>query len=168
MMAPLDRIWLGITYVLKLVYLSPFDNDGANQVAILPSTVPSNHQTPNYPIFKPPGGSIDGPDSNFQCEYPQMEGWSDCSTAENRSCWLKNDNTGEEIGIGTNYEETDKIPFGIHRTYYLNITDVDKYNADGINFADGKFFNLTYPGPWIQGCWGDVRAYTISKELQLS
>ena len=45
---------------------------------------------------------------------------------------------------------------GIHRTYYLNITDRE-YNADGLSFSEGKFFNSTYPGPWIQACQGNVK-----------
>jgi hypothetical protein len=156
----MGRIWSCITYVLQLITFSPFDHDSADQVAILPSPPSSSLKGPNYPIFKPPGGRISGPGSDFECTYPDMKGWSSCSTPENRACWLKNDKTGKEIGIRTNYEDTDSIPFGIHRTYYLNITD-EEYNADGMIFKEGKFFNSTYPGPWIQGCWGDVRSLTI-------
>lgn len=155
-MAPLDKVWQGITYVLQLISFSPFNVHGADQVAVLPSPASPTNHPPHYPIFKPPSGD---PDSDFQCEYPQMKGWSRCTTKENRGCWLRNDETGKEIGIDTNYEDTDAIPFGIHRTYYLNITDNSTFNADGMNFAAGKFFNNSYPGPWIQGCWGDVRAY---------
>src|ERR1700733_2349497 len=85
-------------------------------------------------------------------------GWSNCSTPFNRGCLLRNDETGEEFNIGTDYEDTNQTPIGIHRTYYLNVTD-GWYNADGLNFTQAKLFNGTYPGPWIQACWGDVRIY---------
>jgi hypothetical protein len=158
-MAPLDRIWLSITQVLQFFSFSPFDSDLPDQVAILPSPPAASYSpSPDYPHFRPPGHAPSGPDANFHCEYPRMKGWRHCSTPEDLSCWLKNDATGEEIGINTNYEETDSIPFGIHRTYYLNITQ-NEVNADGMLFKEGKLFNSTYPGPWIQGCWGDVRCY---------
>lgn len=97
-----------------------------------------------------------GPDANFTCDYSAMAGFVECSTPGNRGCWLRNPNTGFEYNITTDYEDLKLTPVGIHRTYYLNITD-QTVNADGMDFDEGKIFNNTYPGPWIQGCWGDVR-----------
>jgi hypothetical protein len=154
-MAALERILACVTYVLGYITFSPFKK--FDQTPLPLSHSPSYHAEPNYPVFRPPGRRIsDDPFWNFTCEYPTLVGWRSCSTAENRTCWLRNDQTGEEYNIRTNYEDTNKTPFGIHRTYTLNITN-GSINADGMIFEEGKFFNGTYPGPWIQGCWGDVR-----------
>ncbi|KAI9690379.1 MAG: hypothetical protein M1822_009341 [Bathelium mastoideum] len=74
-----------------------------------------------------------------------MVGWSDCSTSDNRGCWLKNDETGAEFSISTNYEDINSTPTGINRNYVLNITD-GWVNADGMNLTEAKLFNNTYPG----------------------
>lgn len=39
-------------------------------------------------------------------------------------------------------------------------------NADGVPNPDGKVFNNTYPGPWIQACWGDTIQITVINKLQ--
>ena len=118
------------------------------------------------PVFKPPGGSLTGPDSSFTCDYSKMVGWSNCSTPSNRRCWLRQDKTGIEYNISTNYEDTNQTPIGITRNYTLNITD-QWINADGLNFTEGKIFNKTYPGPWIQACWGDVRFHLFKSTYSL-
>jgi hypothetical protein len=94
-----------------------------------------------------------------------MPGFTSCSTAEDRSCWLRNSKTGFEYNIRTNYENTNLTPVGVHRTYYLNLTDKG-YNADGLPFPYGKLFNSTYPGPWIQGCWGDNITVVVTNKLK--
>jgi len=38
-------------------------------------------------------------------------------------------------------------------------------NADGVPNPDGKVFNNTYPGPWIQACWGDTIHITVINNL---
>jgi FtsP/CotA-like multicopper oxidase with cupredoxin domain len=38
-------------------------------------------------------------------------------------------------------------------------------NADGVVNPNGKVFNQTYPGPWIQACWGDLIKITIKNNL---
>ena len=157
-MAPLDRVLACITYLLSYLAFSPLR--GYEQTPILSSSVASHGQAPHkYPIFKPPGGRIgNGEGKDFTCEYPSLIGYRSCSTAENRTCWLRNDKTGHEYTLYTDYEDTNETPFGIHRHYELNITD-QWLNPDGVNFTEGKLFNSTYPGPWIEGCWGDVWAH---------
>lgn len=153
----IERFWVSITYVVSFLTLSPFEGPGAEQQGpLLGSPDALREGYDRGPIFKPPGGRLTGPGSEFFCDYSKMVGWSNCSTPHNRACWLKNDKTGFEYNISTNYEDTNWTPIGIHRTYTMNITD-DWINADGLNFTYAKIFNNTYPGPWIQACWGDVR-----------
>ena len=153
----MDRVWTSITYVVSFLTLSSVKWPGSEEQApVLTSSNALNQPNLRGPVFMPPGGN---PDSKFTCDYSSMLGWSSCSTYDNRGCWLKNDKTGLEYNISTNYEDTDQTPIGIHRTYYLNITD-GWYNADGLNFTEAKLFNATYPGPWIEACWGDVCIYS--------
>ncbi|KXJ91823.1 multicopper oxidase-domain-containing protein [Microdochium bolleyi] len=92
----------------------------------------------------PPG------DQKFKCHYPKMEGWTDCSTPENRSCWLRHSN-GSEFNIWTDYERY--APIGVDRNYTLDIAR-GTINTDGME-THASLFNDTYPGPWIEACWGD-------------
>lgn len=39
-------------------------------------------------------------------------------------------------------------------------------NADGYNKTEGKVFNNTYPGPWIEACWGDILQITVINNLR--
>ena len=151
-----DGLWTSITYVTSFLSLSPFEGpSGKEQAPLLTTSDVFHFGSHRGPIFKPPGGRLIGPGSEFTCDYSQMVGWSNCSTPENRTCWLRNDKTGLEYNISTNYEDINQTPIGIHRNYVLNVTD-QWINADGLNFAEGKVFNGSYPGPWIQACWGDV------------
>lgn len=162
----IDRFWISITYVLSCLTSSPFIKGlGGLEQAPVPGSSPFHHQ--NSPIFKPPGGRLTGPGSEFKCEYPELKGWENCSNSTNRACWLRNTVTGAEYNIYTNYEGIglNYTPPGIHRTYVLDITD-HWINADGLNFTEAKVFNGSYPGPWIQACWGDVCLY-FSNNLSL-
>jgi hypothetical protein len=155
----MDHVWIGITYVLSCLTPSLFKGIGdVEQTPFLTSSGSGLLHHKDYPIFKPPGG-LTG--SEFTCEYPQMPGWAPCSTPSNRACWLRHNQTGVEYNIATNYEAFNQTPIGITRTYYLNVTD-ESINADGLPFIEGKIFNKTYPGPWIEACWGDVCFYFSS------
>ncbi len=60
------------------------------------------HNYEHSPIFDPPNKS---PDIPFSCNYTAMgPGWVDCSTSEDRSCWLKGPVSGK-YDINTNYEK---------------------------------------------------------------
>ncbi|TAQ86576.1 hypothetical protein B7494_g5097 [Chlorociboria aeruginascens] len=112
------------------------------------------------PNFRAPGGPEDG---KFVCQYPDLGNqWTDCSTPENRGCWLKGPN-GEEFNLTTDYENI--YPKGIVRNYYIEVDDTP-INADGIINPDGKVFNNTYPGPWIEACWGDILNITVKNNLR--
>jgi FtsP/CotA-like multicopper oxidase with cupredoxin domain len=92
-----------------------------------------------------------------------MPGFRNCSTSEDRGCWLKNDETGEEYNIHTDYEN--HAPIGITRTYYLNVTD-EEINIDGVLSPFVKLFNNSYPGPWIEACWGDTVTIIVTNLLK--
>jgi hypothetical protein len=151
----LERFWASVTYIVTFLTLSP--GPGGNEQAPLLGS-PDGYRGP---IFKPPGGRLTGPGSDFVCDYSNMKGWSSCTAPDNRGCWLRNFN-GTEFNISTNYESL--APIGITRHYELNVTD-DWVNADGINFTYAKIFNGMYPGPWIQACWGDTVNITVNNHL---
>ena len=143
-----DSLW---TSLISILSLSPVERSGIEpQAPLRNSSDVVNLKPPRGPIFIPPGG---GSYDDFKCDYSSMSGWSQCNTPQNRGCWLRNDQTGVEFNISTDYESMK--PNGITRHYTLNITD-GTVNADGLNFTEAKVFNSTYPGPWIQACWGDV------------
>ncbi|KAF4445755.1 hypothetical protein F53441_10504 [Fusarium austroafricanum] len=114
----------------------------------------------DFPIFKPPPG--DPGDYEFQCEYPEMTDFVQCSIPENRECWLRHPD-GREFNIHTNYENF--APKGIMRHYTLNITE-SSLNADGQNFNEAKLFNNMYPGPWLEACWGDTLNITVINSMK--
>ena len=112
------------------------------------------------PIFHPDGSPAkDG----FMCDYSAMKGWTNCSSRDDRSCWLKRpigNGQYEKLDIFTDYEKI--APNGTVRNYAIDLVG-GNYTADGMLFAAGKFFvhegklfEGDYPGPWIQACWGDT------------
>jgi hypothetical protein len=148
----IDGFWVYITYVVS--YLTPSLLNGVEEQApVLASSGSGPLLLRKGPKFSPPSGGIG---ADFKCDYKNMPGWTDCSTSKNRGCWLRNEATGEEFNISTDYEN--KAPIGITRTYYLNITD-QNINIDGVPSPFVKIFNNSYPGPWIEACWGDVCLY---------
>ncbi|KAK4941993.1 hypothetical protein LTR10_018174 [Elasticomyces elasticus] len=157
-----ERFWTTIVYVVTFGSISPQSDQ---QTPLVTSSDGLLIENAKGPIFKPPGGRLQGPGSDFLCDYRNMVGWSPCSSPDNRECWLKNDRTGQEYNVHTNYEDSNQTPVGVHRTYHMNITD-GWLNADGLNFTEGKFFNGTYPGPWIQACWGDNVTIIVKNQLR--
>lgn len=149
-MALIERFWAVVTYFVSIISLSP--NSGWSDLQAPLQPIPSNkpiHQAEHYPIFKPPGAPRGG---KFQCQYPLMEGWEDCSHELDRKCWLRHTKSGKQLDINTDYENV--WPKGIDRYYSLDLAS-STYAADGLNFVDAKLFNNQYPGPWIEACWGD-------------
>lgn len=160
-----DGFWTSITYVVSFFSPHPFYGSSSQEQAPFLGPLDGSHQVKlQGPIFKPPGGSLTGPDSNFTCDYSNMVGWTNCSTSEDRKCWLRNDETQEEFNITTDYETL--VPIGIERYYELNVTDGLSVNADGLGFDAAKLFDGQYPGPWIQACWGDVRIRSLPSPAQ--
>ncbi|KAK4223679.1 multicopper oxidase-domain-containing protein [Podospora fimiseda] len=161
------RLWTVVTQILSIASLNPFNtyNDKSQVPIFSPSKTPSTDigkQDDEGPRFPPPGHAIEGPGSDFQCDYSKMAGWRFCSTPQDRGCWLTDDN-GNFFNLTTNYE--DFAPEGILREYLLEITD-KAINADGLIMPEGKIFNNTYPGPWIEACWGDTVRITVVNKMK--
>ena len=145
-----EEIWTAVTYVTHWLTLSPVDGPDVRQYPFPGlSQVGTGVAINDDPVFTPPGAP---PGSDFLCDYRNMPGWFQCSTPENRECWLRHPD-GREFNIHTNYET--QFPIGVDRNYTLTIND-GWINADGQNFTGAKLFNNQFPGPWIEACWGDV------------
>ncbi|OCL07909.1 laccase-like multicopper oxidase [Glonium stellatum] len=156
-----ERFWAALTCVLNFLTFPPVGYDAGIRQYPLVKDLKEPYLDPLEapgPIFKPPGGAVKGDGSEFVCNYTLMYGWEECSTPDNRGCWLKHPTLGE-IGINTDYESF--VPTGIVRQYSLTI-GAGAYNADGQNFTAAKLFNNSYPGPWIQACWGDQVKVTVT------
>ena len=154
-----ERFWAVATSILNILTLSPFRHQAGNQIQQIP-LFHEDLQNDRGPIFKPPG-RLRGDDSNFTCDYTAMKGWTDCSTPEDRTCWLQSRIKPLKFGILTNYEI--EAPIGITRRYTLNVSYAEKpLNVDGEDFIGGMVFNGDYPGPWIQACWGDTIEITVN------
>ena len=114
------------------------------------------------PVFRAPSSSRG---SDFQCNYTLFDNgnWVNCSYPDNRGCWLRNRGDPKLVfNISSNYEDPKKVPKGILREYVLDISKKE-LNQDGVIMQDGVVFNQSYPGPWIQACWGDtVRVKVIN------
>jgi hypothetical protein len=155
-----ERIWTTVTYALNIATFSPFDGKGVQQVPLVGYT-PAVVGGPRGPIFKPPGGRPAGDGADLVCDYSSMTGWRHCSKPEDRGCWLINDKGGR-FDINTDYESV--APRGILRKYTLTVTN-GSINGDGLAFNEAKLFNATYPGPWLQACWGDEVEITVFNRL---
>lgn len=182
-MTLLARVWNGLVYLLNIATLSPVGPKNYGQVPLANaklSQLPSDAKTSlKGPIFIPPGTQPLPDGTQFKCDYSNMIGWESCSTENDRTCWLRNPDMGQ-FDIYTDYEAL--RPHGITRNYTLVASDA-WLNADGQNFTNAKILNLvpdgwsntdenrkllnnTYPGPWIQACWGDVLNITVINDLK--
>lgn len=189
-------LWATLTHILNILTGSPFEElgQGPKQHPILPETlrhalstetsiptpvpvhtslpakVHDGHDRPG-PIFRPPGRDLGDDGSNFKCDYSAMTGWKECSDSSDRGCWLQNPHSGASFDINTNYEAD--TPIGITREYSITVGP-QTINLDGMDFPAGKVFRDsskppgegTYPGPWIQACWGDTVQVTVTVDNQ--
>ncbi|KAF4629807.1 hypothetical protein G7Y89_g8335 [Cudoniella acicularis] len=151
-----ERFWTVASCVLNFAAFSSCSDDGALQRPLQSSQ--EVIAIPRGPIFTPPGHDDGTP---FKCNYSSMVGWHECSTPEDRECWLAN-KKGGRFDIHTNYEHV--APKGILRKYSLTVTN-SSINQDGLLFPEAKLFNATYPGPWLQACWGDEVEVTVYNHL---
>lgn len=62
------------------------------------------------PIFEPPGT---GKDNRIQCNYTGLPGWWHPDSPDLRGVWLRNNKTGREYNITTDYETS--WPQGVRR-----------------------------------------------------
>jgi FtsP/CotA-like multicopper oxidase with cupredoxin domain len=123
------------------------------------------------PVFVPAGTGTG--ENSIECHYPEMVGWEYKNSPEQRGVWLRHKDNGTEYNFTTDYER--KWPQGIQRNYSLVINTDTTANWDGIPFPGAKIFknatsnetssNGTFPGPWIQACWGDTVRVNIYNNL---
>ena len=160
-----EEFWTTVTYVLSWLTFAPSNGPQAaqrpRQGDLNFDTVDDIHKISlaNGPKFTPPSAH---PGSDFTCDYSRMTGWQACTSSGNRACWLTNGN-GKQYNISTDYESDG--PVGINRQYTLVLTDT-AINADGIVFPAAKVFNNSFPGPWLQACWGDTLSITVINKLK--
>ena len=148
MMKLLKKWFAHLISVLDLITSSPSDRDLVAQQPLLQQSTlqPSNGIPDSGPVFRPPNTKGD-----FKCNYTREVGWKECNTPQNGECWLRGPN-GDELNIHTNSEII--APKGVLRQYEFNVTE-KALDPDGFINTQGKVFNNSYPGPWIQVCWGD-------------
>lgn len=158
-----ETCWAYLVYAFNFLTLSPierFNSGGLTQSPLLAN--PTLPKLEAYPIFEPPNAPEH---AHFQCEYPELSDYEFCSAHDARRCWLKpkDPNSGKPtFDIDTNYEEL--FPKGITRKYVLDVTNETLY-PDGCRNNETKLFNASYPGPWIEACWGDDIEVTVRNHL---
>ncbi|OQV10674.1 hypothetical protein CLAIMM_14640 isoform 2 [Cladophialophora immunda] len=161
-------IWARIVAVFHFILLSPPKEEGPDQRPLSASvhaafppqvTVQADdHQAPTP--FLPPSAPRA---SNFTCEYPDLDGYTFCSTYGDRSCWLKHPDPQKQVyDINTDYENV--FPKGKTRQYYIEVNE-KTIRPDGVD-RKAMVVNDTYPGPWIEACWGDWLEITVKNNLK--
>ena len=124
------------------------------------------------PIPLPKGPRFKLPSSNIVCDYSAMKGytWVGGSQTGPVGSWLEPP-LGSKLpryDIHTDYESI--WPNGTIREYWLDLINgtltKKEINADGVAMKDSKIFNSSYPGPWLQACWGDNVSVHIRNSLQ--
>lgn len=144
--------------VLRSLNLLTSITDGSEDLSQQPLGPQSLADYDSGPIFQPPNSG-----GQFQCNYSMGQpGWKECSTPQNRGCWLRGPQ-GQELNISTNYEKI--APVGIVRKYELEVSE-EELHPDGFKNTRGKVFNKEYPGPWIQACWGDQIEVKVTNRLK--
>ena len=158
-----ETCWAYLLSAFNFITLSPLQNfnaDGSIQSPLLPDSAYIKHV--DYPIFEPPNAPEHG---EFICKYPDLPDYEFCSEHDDRGCWLrpKDPYSGKPTyNISSDYENI--FPKGITRKYVLDITNETLY-PDGCKNSEAKLFNASYPGPWIEACWGDDIEVTVRNHL---
>lgn len=173
----LDKIWTAITCVTNWLTLSPIESTDRGQQTlgekfgaihtldhVVSQGAATRTQEPG-PVFTPPTARVAPYDGyNYTCDYSAMMGYRYCSTEQDRGCWLQNDETGDRYDIYSDYET--KTPQGIDRYYTLIANDYVPINNDGQWANLSKVFNHTFPGPWVQACWGDTLHVKVINQME--
>lgn len=163
-MRNLESWWASLIYVFDLATFSTGTDKSVAPQTIVGGPVfrPPVEDAEWHLRFRPPGPRSDGLPEPIECDYSAMgKGWEPCHGPDG-GCWLKGPN-GKGFNITTDYEN--ESPKGITRRYSLDITS-QALAPDGVPMAHGKVFNNSYPGPWIQACWGDELEITVRNHLR--
>lgn len=153
----LEQLWVAITCVTNWFAWSPVESPTSQQHPlgekqkvvtsvqhVVYHGVATVTQEPG-PIFTPPTARVPPYDGyDYTCDYTAMKGYTNCSTEQDRGCWLYNHETGDRYDIYSDYET--KTPVGINRYYTLLANDHVSINADGQWATFSKVFNNTFPG----------------------
>ncbi|KAF3913396.1 Laccase-2 [Dactylellina cionopaga] len=141
------------------VFDSPFESD-----AQLPLPVP-NHESsqlsttalPHHITSLPKCREVNrSQDLYGEALIPVLD--VQCNTPGNRRGWLPG------YDIKTNYEDVNEVPdTGVTRNYILIAENVP-WTGDGY-LAETMLFNRQYPGPLIEGNWGDTFNITVINNL---
>ncbi|KAL9045098.1 MAG: hypothetical protein Q9214_001818, partial [Letrouitia sp. 1 TL-2023] len=123
--------------------------------------------TPQYPSGDseepqlPQGPKFKLPNSGITCDYSAMKGYKFVGGSQKGpvGSWLEPPNKKlPAFNIYTDYEAI--APEGVTRHITIDLINGTstrhETNADGKIQFDSKLFNSSYPGPWIQACWGDT------------
>ncbi|KAF2002221.1 multicopper oxidase [Amniculicola lignicola CBS 123094] len=161
-MVVLENCWATFLAILNFVTfnsINQLDHDVSQQTPLIAElAVPKK----DYPIFNPPNGPENG---GFVCSYPTLTDYEFCSQTNDRSCWLKPKNPRSlkpTFGIHSDYENI--WPTGVTRKYTIEVHNATLF-PDGYPSGKTKVFPLSYPGPWIEACWGDDIEVTVINHL---
>ncbi|MCJ1467290.1 hypothetical protein MMC07_005914 [Pseudocyphellaria aurata] len=187
----LQDCWIALLELFNLATFSTTGRSSLQQALQQPyHQLPLPEHASQPPIFNPPSGPED-PESTFKCDYSALGSqWVPCSTPGDRKCWLAGP-AGKRFDINSDYETI--YPTGITRKvhkifpsinhcvdlakdlidmifsqYHLIVNENTTLDADGLVMPYAKLFNNTYPGPWIQACWGDIIEVTVENQLDFN
>ena len=159
----LERFCETIVQALGLSSLTRWGNHGISQQPLF-EDVKIDAGLPRGPKFKLPNSQI-------TCDYSAMKGYKFVGGSQTGpvGSWLEPpDDKHRAYNIYTDYEK--HTPQGTTRTYYLDLINgtavKHEINADGVLMEDSKLFNLSYPGPWLQACWGDTIEVYVTNKLK--
>jgi hypothetical protein len=111
----LESVWTTLIYVIDiLTFSSSGDRELAQKTFTGPSAsniIPITHTTNEFPHFPAPKNPQSG--EQFTCTYPQMTGFKNCHSPENRSCWVQSPDT--TFDIDSDSETNEGTPTGIVR-----------------------------------------------------
>lgn len=94
-------------YLIGLVRYFGFTSltglDQVDQAPLIRGDIVTPETTPPPPHFVPPGTG--NKDNRIKCDY-LLPGWWHPDSPDQRGVWLRNNKTGREFNISTNYETT--------------------------------------------------------------
>ena len=143
----LERWWAGFVYVFEaLSFTSSPDGSPLQQPLHAIQTLDYGKPSPVFPAPNGPEGT-----SDFVCNYTAMgSGWRNCSTPQNRECWLRGPK-GEEYNIKTDYEKdapkgtTRKVQVVVNlftSDLLIRLVRTSRYERDG---STGRSFEQRCP-----------------------
>ncbi|CAK1368130.1 Laccase-2 [Cercospora beticola] len=151
--------------LLKIATYSPL-LDSSSYTSQQPFVVPQNaHDNNELAPLAGPSFKVAG--TNFVCNYPRMNGYRSCNSAKGRDCWLRSsDAKNITYDIHTEYDTPGDnfTPTGVIREYWLDV-DLQPIAPDGYLKSLGQVFNGTYPGPHLEGCWGDTFVVHVTNKI---